>query len=212
MKKYLPAFILILPILFFAAPAFAADSISVSPGTATTTTEGSVVITANSDQGYWVPFLFTNSGAAYAGINASTSYPNGTSTWSAISFPTGLATGTYYVAGLENNGGCAGGGCTSNVYCTGSGNRAACMTAYGSQYFETTITISAPGGGGGGGSSTAPFYSTSTTASTSQAVFNEVVKLPLFIFQNYESALAGMAVLLILISVIFGMLKYFNIL
>lgn len=59
---------------------------------------------------------------------------------------------------------------------------------------------------------TSPMDDTSSTKSVSGNIFDEVVNLPVFLLQNYASPLAGMAVLLILISAIFGILKYFNLL
>jgi len=57
-----------------------------------------------------------------------------------------------------------------------------------------------------------PTNDTSSTASVSNYVFQEVVTLPVFILQKYEAALVGMALILALFSAIFGILKYFDML
>ena len=57
-----------------------------------------------------------------------------------------------------------------------------------------------------------PMNDTSSTALVSSAVFQEIVTLPVFILQKYETPLVGMAIIIALFSAIFGILKYFDML
>jgi hypothetical protein len=57
-----------------------------------------------------------------------------------------------------------------------------------------------------------PTNDTSSTAAVSASVFQEVVSLPLYILQKYETPLVGMALIFALFSAIFGLLKYFDLL
>lgn len=133
--------LIVVPLLLVASPVLAADSISASPSSVVSGSEGSVSITATSNQGYWQPWLFSSTGTPMIAI-ATSSYANGSQSWTSVSFPTGLGVGSYYIAALENNGSCLGGGCPTNSYCSvGSGSRSSCMSTYGSQYFETTFSV-----------------------------------------------------------------------
>lgn len=58
----------------------------------------------------------------------------------------------------------------------------------------------------------APINDTTSTKSISGLVFNEIVALPQFVFKNYETPLVGMAIIIAVVSVLFGLLKWFNIL
>jgi hypothetical protein len=71
------------------------------------------------------------------------------------------------------------------------------------------------GGGGGGGSSTtgiAPMNNTSSTTAVSQSVLTEIVKLPTYILQKYETPLVGIALILTVCGAAFGVLRVFGIL
>ena len=57
-----------------------------------------------------------------------------------------------------------------------------------------------------------PMNDTSSTALVSNAVFQEIVTLPVFILQKYETPLVGMAIIITLFFAIFGMLRWLTIL
>jgi hypothetical protein len=125
-----------------------------------------------------------------------------TSGWYTFTITDNASPGSYWKnIGIQNTSGSN----TDNLICSTEGVAS-----------TLELTTTAPsGGGGGGGSSTAmiaPMYETTSTASTSAAVFPEVVALPLFIWENYEAQIVWTAIIIGLVTGLFGGLKLMGLL
>lgn len=91
--------------------------------------------------------------------------------------------------------------------CTGL-SWAACQSANPSSP-QTSFSITSPPTPT---ATTSPIMDIAPTASDSLLVFNEIVAIPTFILQNYETPLVGMGIIIVLFFAIIGILKLFDLL
>lgn len=207
-KKIITILVTIIPALLIAAPAFA-----ITPTTATVSNLSDFeAITVTHNDGVYVVYNNAN-GAVLANTNPGSfdgnldSCNSGYCSWGASDlhsvsgFPT-IGAGFDIIVYDTNDFTC---------YNTGSPNQAACNADV-TAGTATELEITYSGGGGGGSSTTAiaPFYNMTSTASSSLAVQNEIVTLPIYELRNYETPLIGIGIILAIFGAVFGFLKWFD--